>query len=181
MRIIGRCFYGRDNVVGSACGPSCARPKGQDVVILDMHDVTLIADYFVIITGHNTIHVSSLADHVEDMMKNHGVSLFQRVGRERSQWILLDYSDVVVHILLKNNAPIITSNGCGRCIGGAARGLIRWCVLAFRKRRLGSLEQGLQCFHDPFWGRNRGRTRAAAADIERRQGDFGVVATSKLG
>lgn len=72
--------------------------KGQDVVILDMHDVTLIADYFVIITGHNTIHVSSLADHVEDMMKNHGVSLFQRVGRERSQWILLDYSDVVVHI-----------------------------------------------------------------------------------
>ncbi len=72
--------------------------KGQDVVILDMRDVTLVADYFVVITGHNVIHVSSLADHIEEAMAQTQAKLLRRSGRARAHWILLDYGDVVIHV-----------------------------------------------------------------------------------
>ncbi len=76
--------------------------KGQHIVILDMRDVTLVADYFVIITGHNVIQVSALADHIEQGMTAEGGSMLTRVGRGQAQWVLLDYGSVVVHIFTED-------------------------------------------------------------------------------
>lgn len=72
--------------------------KGSDIVILDMRDVTLVADYFVIITGHNTIHVGTLADNIEAACQEAGIPLLNRVGRGGAHWVLLDYGAVVVHV-----------------------------------------------------------------------------------
>ncbi len=72
--------------------------KGERVVILDMRDVTLIADYFVIVSAMNVIQVESLAETIDEAMAARGVERLNRVGRQRSHWVLLDYGALVVHI-----------------------------------------------------------------------------------
>lgn len=63
-----------------------------------MRDVTLVTDYFVLVTGHNAIHVSSLADHIERVLAERDIPLLHRTGRGQAHWVLLDYGDIVVHI-----------------------------------------------------------------------------------
>ncbi len=72
--------------------------KGEHVMVLDMREVTLVADYFVIMSGHTTIQVGTLADHIEEALKAADVALLQRVGGHNAHWVLLDYGAVVVHI-----------------------------------------------------------------------------------
>ena len=72
--------------------------KAQDVVVLDMGGVTLLADYFVIMTGQSVRQVDTLADHIDKALKAAGAELRHREGRSRAHWVLLDYGDVVVHI-----------------------------------------------------------------------------------
>ncbi len=72
--------------------------KGEDIVVLDMRRVTLVADYFVIVSGRNVIQVQTIADAIEEAMDRSGVSLLNRAGRDRSHWVLLDYGSLVVHI-----------------------------------------------------------------------------------
>ncbi len=79
-------------------GKTAQERQGKNVVLLDMRQVTLVADYFVIVSGHTVIQVAALADHIEKAFKTAGVPLLQRVGGDKSHWILLDYGAVVVHI-----------------------------------------------------------------------------------
>ena len=79
-------------------GKTAQERQGENTVILDMRQVTLVADYFVIVSGHTIIQVAALADPIEKALKNAGISLLQRVGGDKSHWILLDYGQVVVHI-----------------------------------------------------------------------------------
>jgi len=72
--------------------------KGLDPVTLDLREITPIADYFVITSGTSAIQVQAIADRVEELLKENGVKLLRREGREHARWILLDYGDVVVHI-----------------------------------------------------------------------------------
>ncbi len=72
--------------------------KAQDVVVLDMSEVTLLADYFVIMTGQSVRQVDALADDVEEALAAAGAQLRHREGRNRAHWVLLDYGDVIVHI-----------------------------------------------------------------------------------
>lgn len=72
--------------------------KGERVVVLDMHEITLIADYFVIASAHNVIQVGALADHVEERMRETGLTLLNPGRQSRAHWILMDYGSVVVHI-----------------------------------------------------------------------------------
>ena len=76
--------------------------KGEQVVVLDMGQITLIADYFVIASGHNFIQVSALADYVEDTMQKHGAQLLNPHRPDRAHWILMDYGMVVVHIFTED-------------------------------------------------------------------------------
>lgn len=72
--------------------------KAQDVVVLDMGAVTLLADYFVIMTGQSVRQVDTLADYIDTALQAAGARLRHREGRSRAHWVLLDYGDVVVHI-----------------------------------------------------------------------------------
>lgn len=76
--------------------------KAQDLVTLDMQDVTLVADYFVIMGGKTTTQVDALADHIERGAREAGVRLLHREGKAGSRWVLLDYGGVVVHIFTED-------------------------------------------------------------------------------
>lgn len=75
--------------------------KAEDVEVIGIKDLTIIADYFVIATGTNTTHTKTLADEVEFQLKEAGISPTRTEGYNGSSWILLDYSDIVVHIFYK--------------------------------------------------------------------------------
>jgi len=74
--------------------------KGSDIRILEVKDLTLITDYFVIASGSSRIQVQALARHVEEKLEEHGVAPFRVEGFQEAQWILMDYGTVVVHVFL---------------------------------------------------------------------------------
>lgn len=75
--------------------------KGTDITILNISEISVISDYFVIATGSNANQVAALVDNVEEKMTKAGYTLRQREGNNNSPWILLDYSDVIVHVFDK--------------------------------------------------------------------------------
>ena len=72
--------------------------KATDIVLLDMRGVSAIADYFVICTGSNPRQLRAIASAIDEKLSEHGFSAFHREGAADSGWVLLDYSDIIVHI-----------------------------------------------------------------------------------
>ncbi len=72
--------------------------KATDIVLLDLQDVSSITDYFVICTGNNPRQIRAIATAIDNKMSEVGLSAFHREGAPDSGWLLLDYSDVIVHI-----------------------------------------------------------------------------------
>ena len=72
--------------------------QGQDVVILDVRELITITDYFVIASGTSERQVKSIADELQDELRNHGAKPVRREGEAGSPWILLDFVDFVVHV-----------------------------------------------------------------------------------
>ena len=77
--------------------------KGTDIKIIDISQISVIADYFVIATGNSNSQVSALVENVEEKMHMGGFSMKQREGGGHSPWVLLDYSDIIVHVFDKEN------------------------------------------------------------------------------
>ncbi len=73
--------------------------KGEDVMVLDVRGLTSYADYFVVVTADSDRQASAIADHVEQTMKAQGVSKVGVEGYESGRWILVDYGDVVAHVM----------------------------------------------------------------------------------
>ena len=73
--------------------------KAEDVTVLDVRGLTGYADYFVLMTADSDRQASAIADHVEDTMKKAGVSKVSAEGYEAGRWILVDYGDVVAHVM----------------------------------------------------------------------------------
>jgi ribosome-associated protein len=72
--------------------------KASDVLLLDIRDVTVIADYFVICSGSNSRQIQAIADTIDDELRPQGAALLHREGTADSGWMLLDYGSVIVHI-----------------------------------------------------------------------------------
>jgi len=72
--------------------------RANDVVVLDVGDITPLTDYFVIADVPTRTQVRAIADHIEDELKGRGISRRHREGRRGRVWILLDYGSVVVHL-----------------------------------------------------------------------------------
>ena len=72
--------------------------KGNDIQIIDIHEVSVIADYFIIASGSNTNQVKTLADNVEETLGRAGYELRQSEGYGSASWILMDYNDIIVHV-----------------------------------------------------------------------------------
>ena len=77
--------------------------KGQDIKIIDIHNVSVIADYFVIASGTNSNQVQAIVDNVEEQLGRAGFEAKQIEGNRNSSWILMDYGDVIVHVCDEEN------------------------------------------------------------------------------
>lgn len=75
--------------------------KGEDIRILDISGVTVMADYFVIASGNNKNQVQAIADSVNEAMIANKIELKATEGYNTAGWILMDYGDVIVHIFSK--------------------------------------------------------------------------------
>ena len=77
--------------------------KAEDIKVIDISEVSVIADYFIIANGTNRSQIQTLSDHVEETLGRAGVQLKQVEGYDNANWVLLDFRDVIVHIFDKEN------------------------------------------------------------------------------
>lgn len=76
---------------------------GIDISVLDIREVSVIADYFVIASGSNSNQLKAMADEVEEQLFKAGFKLNHSEGFQSKVWILLDFGDIVVHLFDKEN------------------------------------------------------------------------------
>lgn len=72
--------------------------KGLDIQVIEISDISVLADYMVIATGTSSTHVKALADEVEYKLDEAGISVSHIEGYRSNSWILLDYVDVIVNV-----------------------------------------------------------------------------------
>jgi ribosome-associated protein len=77
--------------------------KAEAVTVLDVRGLTSYADYFVVMTADSDRQASAIADHVEQTMKQQGVTKVGVEGYETGRWILVDYGDVVAHVMNRDS------------------------------------------------------------------------------
>ena len=77
--------------------------KAEEIKTIDISEVSVIADYFIIANGTNRSQIQALSDHVEETLGKAGVPLRQIEGYQNANWVLLDFLDVIIHIFDKEN------------------------------------------------------------------------------
>ena len=78
------------------------KKKAHDVRVLKVESLTVLTDYFVIASGTSTTQVAALADEVEFELSQKGLEPYSTEGYDSKNWVLLDYSNVIVHVFVPN-------------------------------------------------------------------------------
>ncbi|MHA6252182.1 ribosome silencing factor [Oceanobacillus sp. CAU 1775] len=86
------------NAVAEACDDKLA----ENIIALDMNEVSLVADYFLICHGNTERQVQAIARGIKDKMEERGINVNRMEGMEQARWVLLDIGDVVCHIFHKD-------------------------------------------------------------------------------
>ncbi|SOD74737.1 ribosome-associated protein [Jatrophihabitans sp. GAS493] len=81
-----------------AAAAAASEKLGTDIVLIDVSERLAITDIFVIVTGNNDRQVSAIVDAVEEALRAKGSKPLRREGHRDGRWVLLDYSDVVIHV-----------------------------------------------------------------------------------
>lgn len=74
--------------------------KAEDIVSLDVHDLTSVTDWMVICSATSKRHAHALGDHVVTKVKAQGVRPLGVEGGNQNEWLLVDLGDIVIHIML---------------------------------------------------------------------------------
>lgn len=77
--------------------------KAEDIKVIDISEVSVIADYFIIAGGSNRSQIQALCDNVDEKLGRAGCPAKQTEGYDTANWILLDFGDIIVHIFDKEN------------------------------------------------------------------------------
>ena len=77
--------------------------KGEDIRIIDIRNVSVMADYFIIASGSNSNQVQAMVDNVEEELGKMGCICRQVEGYQSANWILMDYGDIIVHVFDRDN------------------------------------------------------------------------------
>lgn len=76
-----------------------ADKKGEDIILIDIHEQTVIADYFVICSGDNERQIKAIVESLQtEMKKRHGVYALAVEGEAPNGWVLVDFGAVIVHV-----------------------------------------------------------------------------------
>ena len=110
---------------------AAAAKQADDVAILDVHDLIVITDYFVICSGRSEPQVKTIVEEVEKAVRELGERPIRREGEADNRWVLLDYIDVVVHVFaeeereyydlerLWRDAPRVEVNDAEQAVAGS--------------------------------------------------------------
>ena len=77
--------------------------KGENVRVIQITEVATFADYFIIADGNNPSQINALVDNVEEQLSKAGYEPKRIEGIRNSNWILMDYGDIIVHIFSKED------------------------------------------------------------------------------
>jgi ribosome-associated protein len=77
--------------------------KGEAIKVIEVGDITILADYFIIANGTNTSQVHALVENVEECMEKAGYFPKRIEGIKNTSWVLLDYGDVIIHVFSKED------------------------------------------------------------------------------
>ena len=77
--------------------------KAEDIRVIDISQVSVIADYFIIANGNNPSQIQAMADEVEERLYKAGYPMKQKEGYRNANWVLMDFGDIIVHIFDKEN------------------------------------------------------------------------------
>ena len=77
--------------------------KAEDIQVIDISQVSVLADYFIIASGSNRSQIQALIDNVEEKLGKAGFEPKQIEGYDSANWVLMDYRDVIVHVFDREN------------------------------------------------------------------------------
>ena len=77
--------------------------KASDISVIDISELSVLADYFIVASADNLRQTAALADNVEEKLMKAGFACRQIEGKAGAGWILMDYNDVIIHIFDKEN------------------------------------------------------------------------------
>lgn len=77
--------------------------KAEDICVIDISKVSVLADYFIIAGGNNQSQVQALSEAVDEKLGRNGYPVKQTEGYDSANWILLDFGDIIVHIFDREN------------------------------------------------------------------------------
>ena len=77
--------------------------KADNITMIDIEQVSTLADYFIIASGNNRNQIQAMADEVDEVLGRAGYEVRHKEGYQTANWILLDYGDLVIHIFDTQN------------------------------------------------------------------------------
>lgn len=77
--------------------------KAEDICVIDISEVSVLADYFIIAGGNNVSQIQAMADAVDESLGKAGYPIKQVEGYQSANWVLLDFGDIIVHIFDREN------------------------------------------------------------------------------
>ena len=77
--------------------------KAEDVRIIEIGEISVLADYFIIANGSNPNQIQAMVDAVEESLAKEGCHAKQIEGNQSSSWVLMDYGDVIIHVFSKED------------------------------------------------------------------------------
>ena len=75
----------------------------EDIKIIDIRSISVLADYFLIAHGNSDSQVNALVENVEEQLHKAGYPLKEREGQASGKWVLMDFGDVIIHVFDREN------------------------------------------------------------------------------
>jgi ribosome-associated protein len=88
--------------IARLCAQVADDKKGEEIVSLDLREISSVTDFFVIVSGQSEPHLKAIRNEIELRLKKEGIHPHGIDGFPQSQWVVMDYVDVIVHIFSKD-------------------------------------------------------------------------------
>ena len=101
----GECdmTYNRSREMARLAYHALENKKADNITMIDIEQISTLADYFIIASGSNRNQIQAMADEVDEVLGRAGFEIKHKEGYQNANWILLDYGDLVIHILDTQN------------------------------------------------------------------------------
>jgi len=73
--------------------------KGHDIILLNLKGISMVTDYFLIVTGNTPTQVKAITNHLDEKLPENGIPTLRLEGLPEAKWVLVDCGDLVVHVM----------------------------------------------------------------------------------